>query len=224
MLRRLVFVLLPIGIALAALAAAVLVLPACAVLPFAWAGVCPSPPAPSSRLDDLAARRHALEAEIAALQTRVAALPLCEVPRAEPQPEPQPEVVTPAPDIPRDRWEERDLGVLEGCWNLDSDYAVQDIHTRVITPVEAWQMCFDGNGRGRQTLRFRGGATCSGSLSSAFNAAGDLEIDDIANVQCSNGSAIFRRISTCSLNRAGRADCQSRTVERPGRATFTMRR
>lgn len=187
----------------------------------------------SQRLDDLAAVRAALEAEVAALQRRIAALPACDVPESGPAAEPvvAPVAATPTPrpparppDIPRDRWEERDLSLLEGCWNLDSDYAVQDVHTRVVTPVSAWQMCFEGNGRGRQTLRFQGGVTCSGAIQSTFNAGGNLEIDDIANVACTNRSIIFRRISTCSLNPQGRADCVSRTVARPSQAHFTLRR
>ena len=223
---RALLVVLPIGVALAAIGLAALVLPACGIAPLAWLQTCPRPgPPASTRLDALAERQRALEAEIAGLQRRVAALPACEVPA--PVVPPEPVVTAPpaaAPDIPRDRWDERDLSVLDGCWNLDSDYAMQDVQTRAISQVSAWQMCFDAAGRGQQTLRFPNGMTCSGPLGSTFNADGNLEIDDIADVACSQGARIFRRISTCSLNREGRADCVSRSVDHPGRATFTMRR
>src|SRR5690349_21117603 len=75
-------------------------------------------------------------------------------PQPAPQPAPTPAVAPPEPergpqDIPRQAWDNRDVGFLEGCWDLQSDYRVQERQTGRVISVRSWTMCFDHDGNGR---------------------------------------------------------------------------
>lgn len=221
---RVALILLPLGVALVALGLAAMILPACAVGVWPWASACP--PAADAGAPDrqaaLAARRAALEAEIAAAQRRIAALPACPQPVAAVEPEPEPEPIpaiepTPRPErrsapaagIDEDRWRDRDVGLLEGCWNLDSDYTMVDGRTGQPRGVRRWRMCFDAQGRGQETQVFTDGATCRGPIRARFASGGALQIDEDDDVPCSDNSNILRRRTVCEIAGNGRAQCQN---------------
>ena len=221
---RVALILLPLGVAVVTFALASAILPACAVGVWPWATACPpvANAASADRQEALAARRAALEAEIAAVQRRIAALPDCPVVAAvEPEPPPAPE-----PDIPEDRWANRDIGLLEGCWNLDSDYQMQRGRTGPVIRVASWQVCFDAQGRGRQTQVFTDGMRCEGPINGRFNDAGLLEIADAGHVPCTGNSRIIARTGTCTLTPEGRAQCETRHPSMPDSppSAVTLRR
>jgi hypothetical protein len=215
-MRRAALIFLPVAIAVVVILTAARVLPACAVGVFPWADAClPQPDAaPAARLDALEARRAALEAEISTVQRRVAALPACRrvartppppavVPQARPQRPPPP-----APGLDPERWQDRDIGMLEGCWNLDSDYTMVVRSTGARRGVRSWQMCFDGRGGGRETQVFTDGTSCAGPVQARFR--GDrLDIDETQDVPCNDGTRITRRRTRCSLMPDGRASCSN---------------
>ena len=156
-------------------------------------------------------RSAALEERVQGLERRLAGLPACPPP---PLPEPEPE---PDPDrLDAERWQEQDTSLLEGCWSLASQYTIRNQSTGVVSSVDTWEMCFDTEGRGRQHLVFEGGAVCSGALTAAFREDGQLEINDEANVQCSDNSYIYRRIMTCGLEPNGEAGCRAYQPETGG--------
>ena len=190
---------IPLVVAALAVGLAALLLPACAV--GSLAGACPpvAAAAPQQRVVAEAARRAALEAEIVALQRRVAALPQC----------PMQQAAAPARDIQQERWEQRDIGLLEGCWQLDSDYTMRRVGSDQTVRVQDWQMCFDARGRGEQTQVFTDGTRCAGPTQAAFAADGQLAITEAANVPCRNGfiDFIYRRNARCVLTDDGRARC-----------------
>jgi len=176
------------------------------------------------RLRFLEEDRGALLREIAALE-RALATTRCEVTLPAPQPyradlipppNPDPEQIQrpPGPSDPegldRRTFESRDISVLEGCWDLDSDYRTRNVDTGLITDYSRWHMCFDGTGHGTQTMQGTDGTTCQGPVEGRFDAEGRLMMDDGAPLQCSNGGTIFRRVITCRLDDTGRADCLSR--------------
>jgi hypothetical protein len=210
-------IVLPAAVLVLTIATAALVLPACAVGVFPFADACPPvrAAAPADRVAAASARRAALEAEVAALQRRVAALPACPPRRVDPPPE----------GIDPERWEDRDLGLLEGCWNLDSDMSIRDVGTGRASPVRSWRMCFDASGSGTQELVFENGVVCEGRVEAAFAASGALGLDDMADVQCDTGFRIFRRVSDCRLD-GRQAACTSDQPYDPrgGRSRFTLRR
>jgi hypothetical protein len=206
---------LPVAVLALTLAAAALVLPACAVGLWPFASFCPPAraAAPAGRLADAAARRAALEAEVAALQRRVAALPACPPRR------------TTRGGIDAERWEDRDLGLLEGCWTLDSDMSIRDVSTGQASPVRRWRMCFDAEGTGTQELVFENGVVCEGQVDARFAESGALSLDDTQNVVCDSGFEIFRRVSDCRLD-GQQAACASDQPYDPrgGQSRFTLRR
>ena len=232
-MRRAALILLPLFIGIAAVLTAARILPACAVGVFAWADQCPAPPdrAAGDRLDALEARRAALEAEVVALQRRVAALPACQrmaeappPPPVEPAPRPPPPPPEPPRDIDQERWDDRDISLLEGCWDLDSNFeTVSSGGERY--PVQSWSMCFDANGNGTQNFRaFRDRIPCSGPVRGAFDPDGRLSIDFVTDAQCRGRGRILRREATCELTQEGRARCSSIRGSDGLRQTFVLRR
>ncbi len=113
---------------------------------------------------------------------------------------------------------------MEGCWNLESDYRLRDVNSGAIVQVNRWQVCLDAQGRGNQTLRFSDGTTCEAPVAASFNSAGRLVLRDQGNVQCSNGTQIFERVTTCSLNSQGQADCVTTQRETNSRSNVRLRR
>lgn len=197
----------------------------------------------ASRIATLEEGRSALLREIAALE-RGLATTQCEVTAPEPpreradlMPPPQFDMPPPQFDAPparpsdpegldRDSFESRDISVLDGCWDLDSDYRTRNVDTGAITDYTRWHMCFDQTGRGTQTMQATDGTTCQGPVEGRFDEAGRLIMDDGTPVQCSNGGTIFRRVITCELDDTGRADCLSRQPfdGRGGAAEVGLRR
>jgi hypothetical protein len=229
---------LPLVVAVLVILAAARILPACAVGVFDWANACPPARevAASDRRDALEARRAALEAEIAALQRRVAALPACRRVAAAPPPPPpvvvptaRPERAPPPPpepprDIDRERWEDRDISLLEGCWDLDSNFETVSAGGQRY-PVDSWSMCFDANGNGSQNFRaFRDRIPCNGPVRGRFDPDGRMSIDFVRDAECRGGGRILRREATCELTPEGRARCSSIRESDGLRQTFVLRR
>lgn len=221
---------------MAVVASAALLLQACGVrLPFKAnaISICVDGRAQAvdARLALLETDRDALNREIALLERELATTqcqavlpePPRDVAERMPTPTPQPEPIPDPPrvldrraDLPsdpdglnRETFENRDIAVLEGCWDLDSDYQTQNVNTGRVTDYNRWHMCFDDSGRGTQTMQGTDGTTCQGPVEGRFDNDGRLMIDDGAPLPCSNGSQIFRRVTTCQLDDTGRADCFS---------------
>ena len=207
--------------------AAFLILGACGVLsPLSSLGFpgCPAVASdvPDSRLEAELGRQAVLEAQVADLEVRLARLecrppePPPPPPPPEPEPEPEPE---PVGGMDAEQWEDQDIRMLEGCWALDSHYQTREVNTGAISTVASWNMCFDANGVGSQTLQFDTGTTCRSNTTARFNSAGQLEIRDEANVHCSDQSFIYQRVMTCDHQSDGTASCQSNQPELGGRST-----
>ena len=154
-------------------------------------------------------------------------------PAPEPAPEPVPDPPPPAPppppppraDLPQDRWDQGDISMLNGCWNLDSNYRTRDIDTGRIDSVRTWQMCFDRNGRGRQTMTYDNGRRCEGPVQGRFEGR-TLVIDDTADLPCGDGYRVLHRVGRCERTSETRAECHSRNAQNPNApgSRFTLRR
>ena len=155
----------------------------------------------SARLAVERQRQAVLEERLRRLDLRLAAVPDC------PQPPPV-AVAEPAPvDIPEEDWEDRDIGLLEGCWSLINDMQVTDLETTVAYPVEDWRICFDESGVGEQTIVYRNGTRCTGAIQADFLPDGRLRFADERDIACDGGFVIFRIINECTRLPDGTARC-----------------
>ncbi|MGC9420560.1 MAG: hypothetical protein ACP5EN_16475 [Rhodovulum sp.] len=180
----------------------------------------------------LRASNAALLREIREVENEIAKLQCEAVYEAPPPPEPPvpPVVENEAPVINEEAWKSGDLRVLDGCWELDSDFQTRNIQTGRITHYTRWEMCFDRNGNGRETMTATDGTTCKGAVFGKFlDVAGPrgqqrLEVREPGNLQCSNGSYIHQRIITCELVGDGTALCSNFQPETGGRGEVRLRR
>ena len=176
-----------------------------------------SAPTTDAALGAEIARQRALEAEIGRLELALLGAPACPPPAAGGQ----------AQAIPEDAWRERDVGFLEGCWELDSDYALMNENTRATVRVDSWRTCFDANGSGRQSIVFDDGSACRGPVRAEFGSSDRLVLEDPADVPCAAGSFIdfiYRRVITCERIDAAHAQCLAEHPEWGASSNVNLRR
>ncbi len=232
---RIVLTLLTLLLVVAVGVSAALLLRSCGLrLPFTQTviGACEEPALVALRADlALVDQANAdLAGQVGALEQRLAGL-VCEAdpPALPPPPPPPPPPKPPAkPKTPSglspNAFDGRDMAVMEGCWQLSSDYAVRDINTGRITRFKYWRICFDKNGNGTEQMRATNGARCNGRLTGRMPGNGTLTMREPRNLQCDNGTSIFRRDVTCRLNARGTANCDTYQPETRGRGAATLRR
>lgn len=224
---RLAIPLLAVALTLAVATGAALLIRACgATLPFTGhvVGLCADETALviDRRLAALEVERIALRRSIGFLENTLASQQCF----AE-----TPVTAFPVPDLPEDgfdsrRFAERDLGVLEGCWSLESDYTLEHSIEGSFS-VGEWQMCFGSNGSGQQDLTMSGrqrNLQCAGSVQGRFNANGALEIDDMSDVPCNYNWVISQRVITCTINGGGSSSCVTRHLNGSRGDRVTLRR
>ena len=194
--------------------AAALLIPACGVgagFRPAWLNFCVADDVRDARLATLSIEdsNFDLVREIAQLEREVAAIQ-CTAQNADPEPPSPietPPVASTPPSIDADAWRRRDLAVLQGCWELDSEYRVQHVRTGALTHFTEWSMCFTTDGQGREEMLATNGVTCNGEVTGQFDGAGRLLISEPGNLACSDNSFIYQRSLSCALDDTGRASC-----------------
>lgn len=200
-------------------------LPACGAanrIALPWLDWCPV-----NRQAQLETRLAALSAANRDLQQAIAqrerelALKQCSTPpqtAALPAPAPQP------PRIDRRDWDNRQIGLLEGCWELESRFVTTNRETGQQSRYNEWVMCFDASGRGREDMFADNGNSCSGPVQGHFNGDGHLVIEQPGDLPCSDGGFIYRLRSTCQLQDNGTASCAVEQPEVGGATTVDFRR
>ncbi len=147
----------------------------------------PPPPAPAdptpalkASLDDVAADGSKLTAELAALEAdikrRLAECKPVEPPKPPPKPPPVAQAPPPPPPapLPADRWAQKELTMLQGCWRLGRDTRGSiDLSGRSeACDIKAGRICFGANGGGdRQTTAIcpsTGTITCAAPITARF--------------------------------------------------------
>lgn len=217
-----IVIILAFLVALIALGSMRLVLPACDVRPpelVFFAGACPEPiPGVDDELAAAIAHRHYLLTRIADSQRRLSQVECSNASYSRAQ--------VPAV-IDREAWEEEDISLLEGCWELDSNFQIEDTSTGEVRTVSDWTMCFNGSGTGSETLSMGSNTVCaSDRVSAAFDTSGNLVIRDNENVPCSGNwiDYIYEGIMTCALADDGTAACETWQPETGARSPVTFRR
>ena len=147
--------------------------------------------------------------------------------QAEPEPLPPPyraDEPNTESGINREAFQSRDLAAMEGCWELDSDYETRNVRTGRITRYPRWSICFDDQGAGYQQMFGDDGRICQDHVTGAFSEEGKFTVTEPANLDCSDGSFIYRRDTYCELKQDGRAECRSLQPERGTDAFAALRR
>src|SRR5476649_1072863 len=210
----------------------------------------PADPTPLLRasLADLQAGETRLSSQRAALSDElrrtVEQCRMAEVPKAPPSPSPSPSppksqsppspapaptpTPTPAPapaaqPLPVDRWANKDLTVLQGCWNLGRD-APTVVATSSFTrrqedcTAKAGRICFDANGHGEreQTISCPSSGTmsCRAPVTGQFGADGTFGTTQ-PDVTCTGASTARLVGRTLSCRRVDDAHASCRDSGRP---------
>jgi hypothetical protein len=139
-------------------------------------------------------------------------------PPAAPVPPPAaaPRPPQPPPALPEDRWNQRDLSLLNGCWHKYTNMVTVQLGTGIRNSVRSWQLCFHGAGQGHQTIVWTDGATCNGDLRASFNSGGTLELKDVSN--CQGSRRMVPAESTCRRLSDSEAECDMRDQQGPAAA------
>lgn len=115
-----------------------------------------------------------------------------------------------------------DLGALYGCWALDSTYATRDVDTDDVVTYGTWQMCFDGQGQGKQVMRGSDGTDCTGPVTAGFADDGRLRLTEAGDLACADGGYIHRRDVACTIGADLRLQCDTLQPETGGEAGIGM--
>lgn len=211
-----------------------MLLPSCGVLSRiapSWTGWCPDNTQGKlhARLDQLAHERQDLETRISAYERRIALIQ-CQAqvsPPALPREVPQPDTPQPTQqdrEIDRDAWQDRQIKVLDGCWNLSSNFSTVNSETGEKSVYRSWQMCFDADGNGQEIMRSDSGSVCQGPVTGRFQPDGSVLIREPSDLTCSDGGGLYRLESRCTLTGTGGASCRVTQPERGTQTTVEFRR
>ena len=218
----------PFGAAL--LAVALLALAGGLLLP-AWAPGAQPPPA-MCQVDgaqmDLMRRQAAADSRGEDLKKLLAATNddigrqqlLCPIPQAEaairppPVPAPPPAPSPPRAELPANRWNERDLSMLDGCWHNSTQLNMRREEDGLVRSVQDWKMCFNHGGYGRQSIRLTDGSSCDGGISAGFGRENRLLITD--ETKCTGPNVLLRAGRfECTRISDDEADCIRTTTDGP---------
>ena len=119
----------------------------------------------------------------------------------------------PRQDLPQDRWDRRDLSMLDGCWRKYSNMRTVDLETGQFYGVREWRLCFDQQGGGSQSIIYDDGQKCTNPLRAEFAANGQLQLKDTS--RCQGGRGLMRQRSLCRRISDTEAECQMSDDEGP---------
>jgi hypothetical protein len=160
-----------------------------------------------------AARSDALRAQLAQLQEQHGERALqCPIPREVVSAPPPPAPPPPRADLPEDRWNRRDLSMLEGCWNSTTPLRIENERTHHVRSVRSWQYCFDAHGRGHQSITLEDGDRCEGDMSATFESNGQLQMRDLARCRLGSGPLLLGQLR-CHRISDSEAQCRREELE-----------
>jgi len=166
----------------------------------------PAPPAPppppdptpslKAALDESGAEEKKLKAELAALSADLRKkVALCKPAEVKPPPPlPQPVAKPAPPPLPADRWAQKDLGLLQGCWRLghDTQGTIGFNGRTERCAIRAGRICFGTNGSGERESTADcpglGRLRCAAPVTARFGSDDTLGTTQPV-VRCQPGSA-----------------------------------
>lgn len=155
-------------------------------------------------------RQRALQGRVRDLEIALLERPYCAPPQPGPEQEPEP------PSI-EDAIRRGDVQALEGCWELDSDYQLEDEQTGEVFGARAWEVCFSDDGSGDQTLSVTEGSLCQSRVNASFPDLSTVTFRDATDLRCRGGrwGFVYARSTTCQLGDDGKAQCITNDIRNP---------
>ena len=128
------------------------------------------------------------------------------------------EPAKPPPPLPADRWEKKDISVLEGCWVLGRDTPIVfgqpgDRGRKEDCTAKAGRICFNADGRGQRdqsnVCPLAGSVDCTAPVTARFGTDGTFSTTQ-PDVRCRAGVATtwYARTLTCRRVDDGNAMCR----------------
>lgn len=119
-------------------------------------------------------------------------------------------------------WESNDISFLNDCWTLEgSELTFRNVDTGTISKSDAMKVCFDANGSGSVQMSLEG-SQCRGNVDASFDEHGALVLTDNADIKCTDGSVIFKSITTCNIDDQSVARCKSYQPSSGGVSEFIL--
>jgi hypothetical protein len=144
-------------------------------------------------------------------------------PQPPPSPPPHPAPPQPQPDphkLDPQRWERRDLSMLEGCWHRYTNMTTRNLTTGEMMSVREWKICFNRQGQGEETIVWSDGQSCHNRMQAQFNPAGDVNMRDLERCRSAQGSLVLGEW-VCHRVSDTEASCPRTALEGPGTGRST---
>jgi len=146
-------------------------------------------------------------------------------PTPQPQPQPQPHPPPPPPppgprSLDPDRWNRRDLSMLEGCWHRYTNMTTRNLTTGEMMSVREWKICFNRQGQGEETIVWTDGQSCRNRMQAQFNPDGDVHMRDLERCRSAQGSLVLGEW-VCHRVSDTEASCPRTALEGPGTGRST---
>lgn len=221
-----------IAVAVVLLRACGPLLPLTSVLPARGWNFCPTTPlaltAEAKLTDVLRNQANDLARDLALRRLACASHsgpPPLELPRhlGSPQPQ-QTALLEPPPTLPADRWNQKDLSLLKGCWVLGHDAGANrgaigspEREDHCINKAERW--CFNANGVGQAESTVicpkAGVIYCKGPMTARFGSDATLSAITSAVPLCQRGLLSKRHYASYSCRRVDdtRAMCRKTSID-----------
>ncbi len=139
---------------------------------------------------------------------------LLKPPPPPPPPPPRPE---PAGPLPADRWAQKDLGMLQGCWVLGHE--VGWVSGTLSCTAMAGTLCLNDTGVGRQQMSIncpapRGSYQCTAPATAQFAGDGTLRVQHPRG-ECGHGGFWYSASMTCTRTNDTQAACLTTSEGNP---------
>lgn len=130
--------------------------------------------------------------------------PTDEQPRP-PQPRNRPPRPKPSEDlkIPEDARRRGDMSFMEGCWNNVT--GLFNLKTKEPVVIE---YCFGKNGEGEAIVTEQNGRQCVAPARASFDGQGRLQLEDMDDLRCPDGTTYNRNRVQCDAGADGQASCE----------------
>lgn len=105
--------------------------------------------------------------------------------------------------IPEDARQRGDMSFMEGCWNNVT--GLFNLKTKEPVVIE---YCFGKDGEGEAIVTEQNGRQCVAPAKASFDAQGRLQLEDMDDLRCPDGTNYNRNRVQCDAGADGQASCE----------------